>query len=140
LTNFFFTFWPEMFAKGMIQIAKAPLFEVITDKGTHYCESQDELEKLKKRKDLKIKEIMRNKGLGEMSQEAFKHVLGRKEFTKIYVKEMKATKSMLETCFGKESQLRKDLLIDSDDIDIDLTNIVAGNKAAKKKAAREARA
>ena len=140
LTNFFFTFWPEMFEMGMIQIAKAPLFEVITDKGTIYCESPDELEKLKNRKDVKIKEIMRNKGLGEMSQEAFKHVLNRRDFTKISVKDMKASKNMLETCFGKESQLRKDLLIDSDEIDVDLTNIIAGNKAAKKKASREARA
>jgi DNA gyrase subunit B len=140
LTNFFFTFWPEMFEMGMIQIAKAPLFEVVTDKGTLYCESPDELEKLKNRKDIKIKEIMRNKGLGEMSQEAFKHVLNRKDFTKISVKDMKASKDMLETCFGKESQLRKDLLIDSEEIDVDLTNIIAGNKAAKKKAAREARA
>ncbi len=140
LTNFFFTFWPEMFEMGMIQIAKAPLFEVITDKGTIYCESPDELEKLKARKDIKIKEIMRNKGLGEMSQEAFKHVLNRKDFTKISVKDMGASKNMLETCFGKESQLRKDLLIDSDEIDVDLTNIIAGNKAAKKKSAREARA
>lgn len=140
LTNFFFTFWPEMFEMGMIQIAKAPLFEVHTDKGTIYCESENELEQLKKKKEIKIKEIMRNKGLGEMSQEAFKHVLNRKEFTKISVKDMKASKSMLETCFGKESQLRKDLLIDSDEIDVDLTNIIAGIKADKKKAAKEARA
>ncbi len=134
LTNFFFTFWPEMFELGMIQIAKAPLFEVVTDKGTIYCESEHELEALKNRKDVKIREIMRNKGLGEMSPEAFKHVLSRREFTKISVKDMKASKEMLETCFGKESQLRKDLLIDSEDIDVDLTNIIAGNKAAKKKA------
>jgi DNA gyrase/topoisomerase IV subunit B len=139
LTNFFFTFWPEMFEMGMIQIAKAPLFEVVTDKGTIYCESTDELERLKNKKDVKIKEIMRNKGLGEMSQEAFKYVLAPKDFTKISVKNMPASKSMLETCFGKESQLRKDLLIDSDEIDIDLTNIIAGVKADKKKAAREAR-
>jgi DNA gyrase subunit B len=139
LTNFFFTFWPEMFQMGMIQIAKAPLFEVITDKGTIYCESEQELETLKNKKEIKIKEIMRNKGLGEMSQEAFKHVLSRKDFTKISVNDMAASKSMLETCFGKESQLRKDLLIDSEEIDVDLTNIIAGNKAAKKKAA-EARA
>lgn len=136
LTNFFFTFWPEMFEMGMIQIAKAPLFEVITDKGTLYCESQDELEKLKARKDVKIKEIMRNKGLGEMSQEAFKHVLSRKEFTKISTKNLAASKDMLETCFGKESQLRKDLLIDSEEIDVDLTNIIAGNKKQKAKEAR----
>jgi len=139
LTNFFFTFWPEMFEKGMIQVAKAPLFEVVTDKGTLYCESPNELETLKNRKDIKIKEIMRNKGLGEMSQEAFKHVLSRKEFTRITVKDMNASKAMLETCFGKESQLRKDLLIDSEEIDIDLTNIIAGNKA-KKKSASGARA
>jgi DNA gyrase subunit B len=137
LTNFFFTFWPEMFEMGMIQIAKAPLFEVITDQGTLYCESQDELEKLKARKDLKIKEIMRNKGLGEMSQEAFKHVLNRKSFTKISTKDLSASKTMLETCFGKESQLRKDLLIDSDEIDVDLTNVIAGSK---KKIAKELRA
>jgi DNA gyrase subunit B len=137
LTNFFFTFWPEMFELGMIQIAKAPLFEVITDKGTLYCESQDELEKLKVRKDLKIKEIMRNKGLGEMSQEAFKHVLNRKEFTKISTKNLAASKGMLETCFGKESQLRKDLLIDSDEIDVDLTNVISGSK---KKSTKELRA
>lgn len=141
LTNFFFTFWPEMFEMGMIQIAKAPLFEVLTDKGTIYCESDNELEQLKKKKDIKIREIMRNKGLGEMSQEAFKHVLNRRDFTKISVKDLKAAKAMLETCFGRESQLRKDLLIDSDEIDVDLTNIVAGNKAAaRKKAGREARA
>ena len=138
LTNFFFTFWPEMFEMGMIQIAKAPLFEVITDKGTIYCESENELEKLKNNKTVKIKEIMRNKGLGEMSQDAFKHVLNRKEFTKITVKDMKSSKSMLETCFGKESQLRKDLLIDSDEIDVDLSNIIAGVKADKKKAAKDA--
>lgn len=136
LTNFFFTFWPEMFDMGMIQIAKAPLFEVITDKGTVYCESNDELEKLKNRKDFKIREIMRNKGLGEMSQEAFKHVLSRRDFTKIAVKDLKASKAMLETCFGKESQLRKDLLIDSEDVEVDLDNIIAGNKKNKAKEAR----
>ena len=140
LTNFFFTFWPEMFEMGMIQIAKAPLFEVVTDKGTQYCESESELEKLKNNKQIKIKEIMRNKGLGEMSPEAFKHVLSRKDFTKISVKDMKASKDMLETCFGKESQLRKDLLIDSDEIDVDLTNVIVGKAAAKKKAAAEKRA
>ncbi len=134
LTNFFFTFWPEMFEHGMIQIAKAPLFEVVTDKGTVYCESQNELETLKSKKDVKIKEIMRNKGLGEMSPEAFKHVLNRREFTKISVKNMSASKDMLETCFGKESQLRKDLLIDSEEIDVDLTNIIAGKKKSKAEA------
>ncbi len=43
LTNFFFTYWPELFDYGAIQLAKAPLFEVIADKGTFYAETPGEL-------------------------------------------------------------------------------------------------
>jgi DNA gyrase/topoisomerase IV subunit B len=112
LTNFFFTYWPELFEKGAVQIAKAPLFEIITDKEKMYAETPSELEQIKK-KGINIKEIQRNKGLGEMSPEAFKYVLSRKEFTKITVKDMDAAKQMLDVCFGKDTQLRKDLLIDN---------------------------
>jgi DNA gyrase subunit B len=45
LTNFFYSYWPELFERGSIQIAKAPLFEVITDKGTQFAETESELEK-----------------------------------------------------------------------------------------------
>lgn len=113
LVNFFFTFWPEMFEQGAIQFAKAPLFEVITDKETLFVESEDQLEKLKK-SSVKIKEIQRNKGLGEMSPEAFKHTLNREEFTKINVDNLSAAKHMLDVCFGKDTNLRKELLLDTD--------------------------
>jgi DNA gyrase subunit B len=117
LTNFFFQFWPELFDMGVIQMAKAPLFEIITDKQERiYAESPDELESLKGT--IKIKEIQRNKGLGEMSVEAFKHVLNRKEFTKITVKDLKSAKEILNVCFGKDANLRKDLLIDKGDISV----------------------
>jgi len=113
LTNFFFTFWPELFEMGRICLAKAPLFEVITEKETVYAETEAELESIKKKPDVKIKEIQRNKGLGEMSPEAFRYVLNRKEFTKITVKDLKLSASMLNICFGKDTQLRKDLLLDN---------------------------
>jgi DNA gyrase subunit B len=61
---------------------------------------------------LKIKEIQRNKGLGEMSPDAWKHVLSREEFTKIIIDDQAEAKSMLHVCFGKDTQLRKDLLLD----------------------------
>ncbi len=112
LTNFFFTFWPELFEMGVIQFAKAPLFEVITPKGTIYCETPSDLERLKKKSGVVIKEIQRNKGLGEMSPEAFKYVLSRRDYTKITTKHLLESKKMLEVCFGKDTQLRKDLLID----------------------------
>ena len=47
-----------------------------------------------------------------MSREAFKHVLNRKEFTKIVVEKRPDAIDMLNVCFGKDTQRRKDLLID----------------------------
>lgn len=114
LTNFFFSFWPELFTMGSIQIAKAPLFEVVTDKKTHYFESDAELEEFKKKGQEKIREIFRNKGLGEMSPEAWKWVLSKETYTQIKIESMSNAKEMLNICFGKDANLRKDLLIDSD--------------------------
>ncbi|MCO4753436.1 MAG: hypothetical protein KC478_03090, partial [Bacteriovoracaceae bacterium] len=128
LTNFFFSYWPELFEMGAIQFAKAPLFEVITDKGPIYAESNGELESVKKRSDVKIREIQRNKGLGEMSPEAFKYVLSREEYTKITTDNIDDAKDMLHTCFGKDTQLRKDLLLDEDDFKPDPDAILKAKK------------
>ncbi|MFT6070547.1 MAG: DNA gyrase/topoisomerase IV subunit B [Bacteriovoracaceae bacterium] len=114
LTNFFYQFWPELFEQGSIQIAKAPLFEIVTDKDTLYVESPDQLEEMKKKKTLKIKAIHRNKGLGEMSPEAWKYVLQRDEFTKITADNVNEAKAMLDVCFGKDSAPRKELLMDGE--------------------------
>jgi DNA gyrase/topoisomerase IV subunit B len=112
LTNFFFTFWPKLFELGMIQIAKSPLYEVITDKEKMYAETIEQLELIKNNPNVKVREIQRNKGLGEMSPEAFKDLLSRGTFTKITVENIKSSQETLEICFGKDSNLRKDLLMD----------------------------
>lgn len=114
LTNFFFSFWPELFEKNAIQVAKAPLFEVHTDQGIQYMESDEQLEELKENKKIRIKEIYRNKGLGEMSPEAWKYVMSRDEYTVVKIEDVKEAKQTLEICFGKDTNLRKDLLIDKD--------------------------
>ena len=75
------------------------------------------------KKGIKIKEIQRNKGLGEMSPQAFKYVLGRGDYTKIAIEELSDAKGMLETCFGKDTQLRKNLLIDDNEVKINLKSI-----------------
>lgn len=111
LTNFFYSFWPELFEQGAIQIAKAPLFEVVTDKNTVYVESPRQLEKLKDSA-TKIKAIHRNKGLGEMSPEAWKYVMSKEAYTKITVEHTGDAKNMLNVCFGKDSNPRKALLLD----------------------------
>ncbi len=144
LTNFFFTFWPELFENGSIQIAKAPLFEIITDKDPLYAESENELEKIKKQSGIKIKEIQRNKGLGEMSPEAFKYVLNREEYTKISIDDLSEAKKMLHTCFGKDTQLRKDLLLDTesylDGVSASEPKKTTPKPATKKKVAKKASA
>ncbi|MBC7714481.1 MAG: ATP-binding protein [Rhizobacter sp.] len=140
LVNFFFTFWPEMFEQRAIQFAKAPLFEVITDKETLFVESEEQLEKLKK-STVKIKEIQRNKGLGEMSPEAFKHTLNREEFTIIQVEDMSSAKNTLDICFGKDTNLRKELLLDTESTGItasDLNEPKKGAKAGKSAASMKA--
>ena len=114
LINFFYTFWPELFQKGAIQIAKAPLYEIITDKEPIYLETPEQLELLKKKKSVKIKEIHRNKGLGEMSPEAWKYVMSRNSYTKINATNARQAKTMLDICFGKDTQKRKELLLDSE--------------------------
>jgi len=131
LTNFFFTFWPEMFERGSIQFAKAPLFEVITDKETLFVETDNQLEDLKKT-NVKIKEIQRNKGLGEMSPEAFKYTLSRDEYTKITVEDINSAKRMLDVCFGKDTNLRKELLLDPDSSGVDHTEEEAKKVQASK--------
>lgn len=126
LTNFFYTYWPELFEKEMIQLAKAPLFEVVTDKDTIFVETPGELEDVKKRKDIKIKSIHRNKGLGEMSPEAWKHVMSRENYTIITAGDAENAKKMLDICFGKDTNLRKDLLLDPDSFEM---NPVGGKKS-----------
>ncbi len=112
LTNFFFTFWPKLFQKKMIEIVKAPLFEIITDSGIVFIESNAKFEEFKKKNSKKIKAIHRNKGLGEMSTDAWKHVLKRESYTTINIDDAKNSKNILNVCFGKDTSLRKDLLVE----------------------------
>ncbi len=131
LTNFFYSFWPELFEEGAIQIAKAPLFEVETDGGVVFLETPGQLEALKKKKTTKIKAIHRNKGLGEMSPDAWKYVMSRDSYTKITVDDKSSAKAMLDVCFGKDSNPRKDLLLDQEGENVSVTR-TSPRKSAKK--------
>ena len=139
LANFFYQFWPELFELEVICIAKAPLFEVITDKGTKYIETPPELEIFRETTKLKIKEIQRNKGLGEMSPEAWKHVLAREAFTIISAQDVSKAKAMLNVCFGKDTSLRKDLLMDeaSTGQSVSVSSSKTKKKAPAKKVAKK---
>ncbi len=132
LTNFFYTFWPELFQEGAVQIAKAPLFEVITDKETVFVESPRQLDELKSKSAVKIKAIHRNKGLGEMSPEAWKYVMSKEHYTKVIEGEVKEAKEMLNVCFGKDSKPRKELLMDDSSAGAESISISKGLRNKKR--------
>lgn len=112
LTNFFYRFWPELFKQDRIQVTKAPLFEIITSSGKKlFAESDSELEHIKNDKRINIKIIQRNKGLGEMSDEAWKYILSKDKYTIIEEEGASHSEEILNICFGKDSQARKDLLL-----------------------------
>lgn len=111
LINFFYKFWPELFDKGCIQIAKAPLFEIVTTNKKIFAESEDSLNQIKNDKKNHIKEIQRNKGLGEMSKDAWDYLMKKNSYTKIKIKEKQDADKTIDICFGKDSQSRKDLLL-----------------------------
>ena len=140
LANFFYSFWPELFENEAIQLAKAPLFEVVTDKEVVYVETPKQLEKLKD-SNTKIKAIHRNKGLGEMSPEAWKYIMSKESYTKITIQTANDAKRMLNVCFGKDSNPRKQLLLDDSKAgseSISLSTGLDGGTAAVKKVAKKA--
>jgi DNA gyrase/topoisomerase IV subunit B len=133
LTNFFYRFWPELFHEGRIQVTKAPLFEVVTSTGKRlFAESDSELANIKKDKRVTIKNIMRNKGLGEMSDEAWTYILSKDKYTVIYSNDKEESTEMLDICFGKDAQARKDLLLASNKANPSKSKKITKKKVTKK--------
>lgn len=140
LINFFYHNWPELFDMDAIQIAKAPLFEVITSSGKAlFAESTNELEKIKQDKRVIIKEIHRNKGLGEMSKEAWDYIMSKDQYTVIESPDNDKSLEMLNICFGKDTQLRKDFLLKNKNSDHKTNTKVTKKKVSKKTTKKKVR-
>jgi len=77
LLTFFLQFFPELVKNGHLYILQTPLFRVRNKKETRYC--YNETERNKAVKELgKTSEVVRFKGLGEISPDEFKHFIGKK--------------------------------------------------------------
>ena len=82
-----------------------------------------------------------------MSPDALKYVMSRDTYTKITVDDKKTAKAMLEVCFGKDSNPRKDLLLDQEGENVSVTRTTprkgaktasTGEKKVAKKTAKKA--
>lgn len=119
LLTFFLQFFPEMIRDGHLYILQTPLFRVRNKKETIYCYDDDErrkaIEKLGKQA-----EITRFKGLGEISPDEFKFMIGPDmRLDPVAYEEGKGVKELLAFYMGKNTPDRQQYIIENlrDDVD-----------------------
>lgn len=119
LLTFFLQFFPEVIREGHLYILQTPLFRVRNKKETIYC--YDEAAKDKALSKLgKSSEITRFKGLGEISPDEFKFMIGPDmRLDHVEFEEGKGTKELLAFYMGKNTPDRQDFIIGNLRIDVD---------------------
>lgn len=119
LLTFFLQFFPELIREGHVFILQTPLFRVRNKKETRYCYTEEEREQAMK--DLgRNPEITRFKGLGEISPDEFKFMIGDDiRLDPVQMEEGRGLKDMLTFYMGKNTPDRQGFIIDNlrDDVD-----------------------
>jgi len=119
LLTFFLQFFPELIREGHLYILQTPLFRVRNKKKTLYCYDDDEREAAMKELG-RSPEITRFKGLGEISPDEFKFMIGPEmRLDPVQMEEGKGLKEMLTFYMGKNTPDRQGYIIDNlrDDVD-----------------------
>jgi topoisomerase-4 subunit B len=119
LLTFFLQFFPELVREGHLYILQTPLFRVRNKKVTRYCYDEDE--RVAAMQELgKSAEITRFKGLGEISPDEFKFMIGPDmRLDPVRMEEGKGIKEMLAFYMGKNTPQRQEFIIKNlrDDVD-----------------------
>lgn len=113
LLTFFYRYLPELVRRGHVYLAMPPLYRITLGAGkkttVHYVFSDEEKEKLLKRKNGKDFEIQRFKGLGEMDAATLKSTTmdpSSRTILKIAVADEASTDKTLDTLMGKDVRKR----------------------------------
>lgn len=119
LLTFFLQFFPELIRDGHLYILQTPLFRVRNKKETFYC--YDDAEKQKAMEKCgKNPEITRFKGLGEISPDEFKFMIGKDmRLDPVSYIEGKGVKELLSFYMGKNTPDRQDFIIENLREDVD---------------------
>ena len=113
LLTFFLQFFPEVVREGHVYILETPLFRVRNKKKTFYCYSDKEKEDAMKECG-KAAEITRFKGLGEISPDEFRFMIGDDmRLDPVSMVEGKSLKEMLAFYMGKNTPDRQLYIIDN---------------------------
>ena len=119
LLTFFLQFFPEMIRDGHLFILQTPLFRVRNKKETLYCYDDDE-RRAAVAKLGKNAEITRFKGLGEISPDEFKFMIGPDmRLDPVSYEEGKGVKELLAFYMGKNTPDRQQYIIENLREDID---------------------
>ena len=119
LLTFFLQFFPEMIRDGHLFILQTPLFRVRNKKETIYCYSEDERRKAIDKLG-KSAEITRFKGLGEISPDEFKFMIGPDmRLDPVAYEEGKGVKELLAFYMGKNTPDRQQFIIENLREDVD---------------------
>jgi topoisomerase-4 subunit B len=119
LLTFFLQFFPELTREGHLFILQTPLFRVRNKQKTIYC--YDEVEKERALQQLgKNPEITRFKGLGEISPDEFKFMIGPDmRLDPVEFEEGKGVRDLLAFYMGKNTPERQDYIIGNLRADVD---------------------
>ena len=119
LLTFFLQFFPELIREGHLFILQTPLLRVRNKKKTIYCYDDDEREAAMKELG-RNPEITRFKGLGEISPDEFKFMIGKDmRLDPVQMEEGRGLKEMLTFYMGKNTPDRQGFIIKNlrDDVD-----------------------
>ena len=119
LLTFFLQFFPELIREGHLFILQTPLFRVRNKKKTIYCYDDDEREVAMKELG-RNPEITRFKGLGEISPDEFKFMIGKDmRLDPVQMEEGRGLKEILTFYMGKNTPDRQEFIIKNlrDDVD-----------------------
>jgi topoisomerase-4 subunit B len=119
LLTFFLQFFPEVIREGHLFILQTPLFRVRNKKETIYCYDEDSRVKAINKLG-KNAEITRFKGLGEISPDEFKFMIGPDmRLDPVTFEEGKGTKELLAFYMGKNTPDRQEFIIEHLRVDVD---------------------
>ncbi len=123
LLTFFLQFFPELIREGHLFILQTPLFRVRNKKKTLYC--YDEEEKAAAMAELgRNPEITRFKGLGEISPDEFKFMIGKEmRLDPVLMEEGKGLKEILSFYMGKNTPDRQGFIIANLREDVDSAEV-----------------
>ncbi len=120
MTSFFVQFFPELIRSGHLYILQTPLFRVRNKKENFYCYSEEERLRAVKRCGASA-EITRFKGLGEISPDEFKELIGENmRLDRVRLTKDDPISDLLEFYMGKNTFERQGFIIDNLRIEEDL--------------------